>query len=344
MHVTLDGLRQGQIIRRVRSCVIVCGLHRSGTSAVARLVNLLGADIAGDLLPRDTNNSRGYWESRAVVNIHARLLKAVGTALDPFDPAPLRADWLTTGVARDVKKELADRIQSEFAASRLFVVKDPRIARLLPLWLELLHDLGIAPIVVIPFRNPLEVAGSLAQRDGVTLPKSLLLYFQAYLETEHASRSVPRVFVRYDGLLRDWRPFAVQLAQVSRACFSPPGAESAKRIDEFLTEALYHHRSSRDQMVRQSGIPAEIVEMFDQMDAVARTGDERTLRMVFDRFRADADAAGRLFRSFVMAELNDLRRELIRQRQTFEASTSWRVTAPLRWFKVRVLSKISSRP
>ena len=131
MHVTRDGLRQSPDIRNIKSCVIVCGLHRSGTSAVTRLVNLLGADIAGDLLPKDPNNSRGYWESRAVIDIHAGLLRAVGMGSDPFDPVPLRTDWLTTGFARDAKSRLADLIQSRFADSRLFVVKDPRISRLL---------------------------------------------------------------------------------------------------------------------------------------------------------------------------------------------------------------------
>jgi hypothetical protein len=340
LHVTLDGVRQGQISRRVRSCVVVCGVHRSGTSAVARLVNLLGADIGGDLLAEDPSNSRGYWESQAIVDIHANLLKAVGAVADPFDPAPLRADWLTTGFAREAKSRLADRIQSEFAASHLFVVKDPRISQLLPLWIELLSDLKIAPVVVVPFRNPLEVVASLAQRDGVAPPKTLLLYFHAYLQTEYSSRSVPRVFVRYDGLLKDWRPFAGQLAQLSRACLSSTGGEVAKEIDKFLTVALHHHRYSRAQMMGQPGIPAEIIEMFDLMDSTARTGDEHTLRAAFDRFRADADAAARLYRGFVMAELGDLRREIVRQRLSFETSTSWRVTAPLRWLKSNVLAKV----
>jgi hypothetical protein len=341
LHVPLDHLGQGLDLRSTKFCVIVCGLHRSGTSAVARLVNLLGADIAADLLPEDQSNSRGYWESRAAVDIHAHLLSAVAALPDPFDPFPLPAGWLSTGFARDAKFRLTDLIEGEFGDSRLFVVKDPRICRLLPLWIEVLNELDIEPIVVIPFRNPLEVATSLAERDRVPLSKALLLYFHTYLEAERASRSAPRVFVRYDSLLNDWRPFADRLAGISAARFLPPASDAAAAIDEFLTATLYHHRFSRLQVMQQPGIPPEIVEVFDLMDEAARTGGEDRLRAAFDRHRAEADAAARLYQGFVIGEIRDLRRQVVSLRQTFESSTSWHITAPLRWLKTHLLSKIS---
>src|SRR5438270_30655 len=37
--------------KQPRTCIIVAGMHRSGTSAVARVVNLLGADITRRLMP-----------------------------------------------------------------------------------------------------------------------------------------------------------------------------------------------------------------------------------------------------------------------------------------------------
>ena len=49
------------------------------------------------------------------------------------DPLPLPDDWIKTPFARQARERLAGLIQSEFRDSSLFVVKDPRISRLLPL-------------------------------------------------------------------------------------------------------------------------------------------------------------------------------------------------------------------
>jgi hypothetical protein len=332
-------------IRGLRYCVIVCGLHHSGTSAVTRVVNLLGADIAHDLLPADPGNSRGYWESYAVLAIHDRLLQTVTASPNhAFDPTPLPVDWLATDAAREAKRQLTSVIQREFADSRFFVVKDNRIWRLLPLWVGLLQDFGIAPIVVIPFRNPLEAAASLAQRDHISLSKALYLYFCTYLETELASRAFPRVFVRYDHLLQDWHPFAQCLGQISRGKVSSPSKSAAIEIDRFLTTDLYHHRFNRKQMLQRPDIPASIVDMFDRMGE-AETGDESMLRSSFDRLRANGNAT--LYHRFLISELQYLRQQLMREmhvRKSFETSTCWRVTAPLRWLKLQVLSKLVSRP
>jgi hypothetical protein len=330
----------GADVHGLQSCVMVCGLHRSGTSAVTRLVNLLGADIARDLAPAGPDNILGYWESSAVVAIHDRLLKAVAAVQDfSFDSTPLPADWRATNAAREAKRRLANVIQREFAGSRLFVVKDPRFWRFLPLWVELLAELGISPVVVLPFRNPLEVAASLARRDGLPLQEALLLYFCAALETERASRALPRVFVRYDHMLQDWRPFARRLGRISSGRIAQPPDGAVREIERFLTTDLYHHRFDRAQMLRQPEVPAVIVDMFDRMSEAATTGDESRLRTSFDQLRAGAEAMTRLYHGYATAELQDLRQQLASIRESYETSTSWRVTAPLRWLKLRLLSK-----
>src|SRR5581483_5443085 len=92
-------------------------------------------------------------------------------------------------------------LRSEYGDSTLFVVKDPRLCRLIPLWLAALERYGARPSFVITTRNPLEVAGSLRARNGFSATKSYLLWLRHLLDAERDSRGFPRVFTSYEQLL-----------------------------------------------------------------------------------------------------------------------------------------------
>ena len=63
-----------------------------------------------------------------------------------------------SAAARELRQQLALLLHEEYGTSPLFVVKDPRISRLLPLWFAVLAELQIAPAIAVAVRNPLEVA------------------------------------------------------------------------------------------------------------------------------------------------------------------------------------------
>jgi hypothetical protein len=67
-----------------RTCVIVLGMHRSGTSVLTGTLGLLGAALPTDLVEAAPSNPKGHFESRSVYNIHERLLAALGTAWYDF--------------------------------------------------------------------------------------------------------------------------------------------------------------------------------------------------------------------------------------------------------------------
>ena len=57
--------------RAPRIAILVVGPHRCGTSALTRVINLLGAELPGNLLPPIENNTRlGVWESRDLMELH----------------------------------------------------------------------------------------------------------------------------------------------------------------------------------------------------------------------------------------------------------------------------------
>lgn len=301
------------------TCIIVAGMHRSGTSATTRVINLLGADIASNLvagIPGD--NDRGFWESHTTYRLHDRLFAAFDSAW--HDPYPLRDGWQESDAAREAKRAIRDHIVKEFADSRMFVVKDPRVTRVLPLWLEALDELSIEPIIVIPFRNPIEVAASLEQRDGLPLAQSLLGYIQGSLEVERASRGRRRVFQLYDDLVSDWRPFAAKLATIGGPDAKALSPAIAGEIDGFLSADLKRQRASRASL---ASVPegATVAAMYDRMAQAAATGDDTPLQACFDRVRERMWETAELFRAVASAQAKDHRDEIAR----LEAKTTTEV-------------------
>ncbi|MFY7850700.1 MAG: hypothetical protein ACOVQ6_02790, partial [Brevundimonas sp.] len=45
-----------------RSALVVAGMHRSGTSAVARLLSLAGGALPGNIIQPGPDNPTGFWE------------------------------------------------------------------------------------------------------------------------------------------------------------------------------------------------------------------------------------------------------------------------------------------
>src|SRR4029077_1974458 len=78
--------------------------------------------------------------------------------------------------------------EAEFANATLLILKDPRICRFVPFWLDVLKEMKVAPRIVIPLRSPLEVAHSLKKRNALSLTKGLLLWLRHVLDAEAQTR------------------------------------------------------------------------------------------------------------------------------------------------------------
>src|SRR3546814_14850657 len=85
----------------------------------------------------------------------------------------------------------------------MILLKDPRICRFLPFWLDACESFGIEPLVVFAWRDPFQVAHSLRNRNQFSRDKGLLLWLRHVLDAERDSRRLPRCFVRYEPLLSD---------------------------------------------------------------------------------------------------------------------------------------------
>src|SRR5262249_50757363 len=122
-----------------RQAVLVLGMHRSGTSAVARLANLLGTDLPKNILPIGIGNELGHFEPARAVSLNEEMLQSAGSSWSSlFDVHPT---WFQSIKAKHYIEQVRILIDREFESSPFFVIKDPRISLLFPIWraaLELL--------------------------------------------------------------------------------------------------------------------------------------------------------------------------------------------------------------
>ena len=84
------------------------------------------------------------------------------------------------------------------------MIKDPRLCRLLPLYLDALDVLDIEPLVILQVRPVAEVVQSLADRDGMKPDLAEFLWLRSVIEAEEQSRRCRRVWVSMAGMIADW--------------------------------------------------------------------------------------------------------------------------------------------
>ncbi|MBK5971200.1 MULTISPECIES: glycoside hydrolase family 99-like domain-containing protein [Thiorhodovibrio] len=251
MNLTNSEGRHRDILHARRTAILVIGMHRSGTSALTRVLNILGADLPTDLMPPVMgNNEIGFWESLGVQGINDRVLESAGSAWDDWQRLP--PAWFNSpSVREDFLGKALPLLKHHFGHSAFFVLKDPRISRLLPLWLEALQEFNCDVRCLIPYRNPLEVSASLRARDGFPSTKSHLIWLRYVLDAELSSRQVPRAIVTYDNLLDDWPSTLDALSQKLDLVWPRWSPTTKDQIEKFLSSSHRHH-----------SIPNEVI--FDQ--------------------------------------------------------------------------------
>lgn len=240
--------------------ILVLGMHRSGTSAVTGVLGLLGFELGDELLAPQADNPKGFFENVNVVATHDRLLRAFGGSW--HDPRPLPVDWARSEAASLAQRELGAITRDLFSRGPRVVLKDPRICRLAPLWLDITSREGWTPKVIIVVRHPEEVARSLLRRDGMSSYRAKLLWLQHLMDAESATREVDRVFISYDALLTDWRKQLARMREHLGLAISLDEPGTAAEVEGFLSSSLRNHVQHGDSPSSASGIDGIVLPAY----------------------------------------------------------------------------------
>lgn len=134
--------------------LVICGMHRSGTSLTASLFGGAGVNLGDRLFGPNVGNTLGHFEDVGFLEFHMRALHSLGCNYEGYvtrSLPPLAAEFTA-----EAEQLIADRA----AAGCLWGWKEPRTTLFLDFWDQLLPDARY----VFVFRNPWDVADSLFRR------------------------------------------------------------------------------------------------------------------------------------------------------------------------------------
>jgi O-antigen biosynthesis protein len=136
-----------------KSVFVITGMHRSGTSLLASLLQSAGVDIGKRLMPPGEGNVKGYFENLDFTDFHEEALSCQGIS---------KNGW-TLEKQIKVPEQLLERakvLAQGNSAERLWGWKDPRTTLFLNFWASLIPESKFLLI----YRAPWEVIDSLYRR------------------------------------------------------------------------------------------------------------------------------------------------------------------------------------
>lgn len=225
--------------------IIVLGMHRAGTSAVTRVINLMGAAIGSSTVVGGPafDNEKGFWERTDVSKLNDDLLGGCGGTWDDVsavDPAVFSA-WESADHRRRANTILAD-----LETRRPWVIKDPRLCLTLGFWRPLLE----APIYVFPYRSPIEIARSLAARNGLSMSHGVALWERYTLSALELAVDAPRVGISYPDLIDDPIDTVRRLYEALQAAGATGLRHPHEREIVGFVDGRLHHQQDSEQLGR----------------------------------------------------------------------------------------------
>lgn len=237
--------------------ILITGMHRSGTSMVARLLNLCGLYMGepDEFMPARDDNPRGYWEHMLFLVLDKVIVNKLGhdTVLKTEFPILLQEGWENDERIKEMHlwaRRLVDSMSTS-AQEAPWGWKDPRACLLLPFWYSHVPDLR----AVLCLRHPMDVVASLQVRDkDLDTEKGLWVWYTYYrMFVDHVKEYI---VVEYDRFF--WHP--PNQIEIERLCDWVGLQPDYTSVEREIRSDLRHHETEGTDM-----LPEKIGVLYEQL-------------------------------------------------------------------------------
>jgi len=229
-----------------KSIICVLGMHRSGTSMLARVLNICGLSLGDsiDVVEQDEKslkgNETGHWENTKFSFINREIL-TIFTGSDNWQSNPNFPEyWYKDKRLSDTRLKAKKLIKEFDNKYQIWGWKDPRTCLTLPFWQNLLID---RLVFIIPIRDPVDTSTSLYKRNGIdpeTGKHLWSIYNEKIVEyTEGHKRIFIEIEKFYNNPIDETKVLIKQLNVKGIALTS----KRALTIKKFVNLKLWHNRN-----------------------------------------------------------------------------------------------------
>jgi GT2 family glycosyltransferase len=320
-------------MRQETKALLVMGMHRSGTSALAKGLEVFGADLGTNLMAATDANPKGYYEDLDIWRLNNVLLESSGCAWQSIaKPDEHRLEAL---LKSDLFESAVNLILSRKEETNLFGLKDPRFSYLLPFWNAVFKAAEVKTLCLIAIRNPAHTAASLVRAERIPMEQGHYLWLSYILAALENTCDSPTVLTDYASFLAD--PSA-ELRRIGRAFnLTADDQRLHTYTEEFLCSNL--NRSS----AAAQDAPPIVQHVYEHLAEECKAGDSlNTATLPLTQWRDETKHALSFLHRLNKAEatiseqasrLEEQAALISIQSSRIEAlthSTSWRLTTPLR--------------
>lgn len=227
--------------------ICILGMHRSGTSMVARILNICGLELGKpeDMILSIDGNEKGHWENEKFKNINDEIILRYIDINNPIKPPIFPSYFERSSLLSDLKERARILIKNYDKKYRVWGWKDPRNCLTLPFWQEIL---GKRLKYIVVSRQPIDVANSLLKRDKTPIIENLTTWARYVTDSIIYTQNHDRFFIFSENIFSNHHKQINELVKFVNNTNIKYTNKEKIIVNQFISKDLWHHQKNKLQL------------------------------------------------------------------------------------------------